>query len=432
MTTREAASRSGRSPALGQFSWALYDWANSPYSTLVITFVFPAYLQSAVWSDPVSGQSAWGYAIAGSGIAIALLSPVLGSVADAGGRRKPWILACTLLCAAAASMLWFTQPSPDWGAFGLGCVILSNIAFELGIVFNNAMLPDIVSKARVGRMSGWAWGLGYAGGLAALVLALALFIWPERPAFGLDLDLAENIRIVGPMAGLWLVVFSIPLFLFTPDRGASPASLAAAAREGLGRTLRILARLPRHRSVAFFLLGHMIYTDGLLTLFAFGGVYAAGVFRFGYDEVFLFGIALSVAAGIGAFGFAWIDDWAGSKPTIAASLIGLITCSVVAVSATDEPWFWAGGIGIGVFAGPAQSASRSLMAKLAPPGEQAAYFGLFSLSGKATAFAGPMTVALVTAASGSQRIGLAAIIPFFVLGLAALLAVREPRAADQA
>jgi UMF1 family MFS transporter len=171
----------------------------------------------------------------------------------------------------------------------------------------------------------------------------------------------------------------------------------------------------------------MIYADGLLTLFAFGGVYAVGAFGLSLDEVVIFGIALNVAAGLGAFGFAWIDDWIGSKRIIIVALLGLILASIVAVAATELVWFWVGGIGIGTFVGPAQSASRSLMAKLSPADEHAAYFGLYALSGKATAFLGPAIVASVTAASGSQRIGLAAIIPFFVIGLLAIWAVEEPR-----
>jgi UMF1 family MFS transporter len=416
-----------RSPVLGRFSWALFDWANSPFSTLIITFIFPAYLQSAVWGDPVAGQSLWGYAIAGSGLVVAVLAPVLGAVADVVGRRKPWIFASTLICVTGASLLWFTEPSPHWGVFGLLCVVLANIGLEFGVVFNNAMLPDIVPKERIGRLSGWAWGFGYAGGLVALVIALMVFIWPEHPPFGLDADAAEHVRIVGPMAALWLAVFSIPLFLFTPDRPASAECLGSAVRMGLQRTMRTLIGLRRNRSVALFLLAHMIYADGLLTLFAFGGVYAVGAFGLSLDEVVIFGIALNVAAGLGAFGFAWIDDWIGSKRIIIVALLGLILASIVAVAATELVWFWVGGIGIGTFVGPAQSASRSLMAKLSPADEHAAYFGLYSLSGKATAFLGPAIVASVTAASGSQRIGLAAIIPFFVIGLLAIWAVEEPR-----
>jgi len=348
-------------------------------------------------------------------------------VADVSGQRKPWIFVSSLVCVVGASLLWFVAPSPHWGVFGLLCVVIANIGLEFGVLFNNAMLPDIVPKERIGRLLGWAWGLGYAGGLAALAIALTVFIWPEHPPFALDTDAAEHVRIVGSMVALWLAVFSVPLFLFAPDRPAAAESLVSAVRIGLKNTRRILIGLRRNRSVAFFLLAHMIYTDGLLTLFAFGGVYAAGAFGLSLDEVVIFGIALNVAAGLGAFGFAWIDDWIGSKPTIILALVGLILASIIAVTATELTWLWVGGIGIGIFVGPAQSASRSLMAKLSPTEEQGAYFGLFSLSGKATAFLGPAIVALVTSASGSQRIGLAAIIPFFVIGLLALLAVKEPR-----
>lgn len=416
-----------RSPGLGRFSWALYDWANSPFTTLIITFIFPAYLQTAVWADPVSGQSLWGYAIAGSGLIVALFAPFLGAIADVAGRRKPWVFGSTLICIVGTSVLWFTEPSPHWGAFGLICVALANIGFEFGVVFNNAMLPDIVPEERIGRMSGWAWGLGYAGGLAALAIALLVFIWPEHPPFGLDQNAAEQVRILGPLVALWLAIFSIPLFLFTPDRRASGHTVISAVGIGLQETKRIVIGLRHKRSVALFLLAHMIYADGLLTLFAFGGVYAAGAFGLGLDDVVMFGIALNVAAGLGAFGFGWVDDWVGSKPTIIIALIGLILGSFVAVTATELLWLWVGGIGIGLFVGPAQSASRALMAKLSPAEQQAGYFGLFSLSGKATAFLGPAIVASVTSMSGSQRIGLAAIIPFFVIGLVLLWTVNEPR-----
>lgn len=416
--------------ALGRWSWALYDWANSPFTTLIITFVFPAYLQTALVGDPVVGQSIWGYAVAGGGLVIAVLAPVLGAIADAGGRRKPWIFVFTWICVLASAMLWFVEPSPGWLVFGLLCVVLANIGFELGIVFNNALLPDIVPKERLGRLSGWGWGLGYAGGLVALGIALVIFIGPAHPPFGLDRESAEHIRLVGPLVAIWLAVFSLPLFFFTPDRASSGRGIAQAVRFGLRELGQTLAGLGRNRSIAMFLLAHMTYANGFIALFAFGGVYAAGAFGFSLAEVVMFGIVLNVAAGLGALAFAWADDWLGSKMTIVIALIGVIAASAVAVISTTIVWLWIAGIGIGIFVGPAQAASRSLMARLAPQETRAAYFGLFALSGKATAFLGPAVVAFATSASGSQRIGLATVIGFFVVGLFALLLVKEQREAS--
>ena len=418
---------SAREDWRGRWSWALYDWANSPFTTLVITFVFSTYFQQAVVKEAVEGQALWGYAVAASGLVIAILAPVLGAIADARGRRKPWIFAFTWLCVTGSALLWFAEPSPAWIGFSLGCVVFASIGFEFGIVFNNAMLPDIVPEERLGRLSGWAWGLGYAGGLAALLLALAVFIWPETPPFGLDKDAAEHVRITGPLVALWLAVFSVPLFLFTPDRPVRAAKIASAVRIGLGDLKRTLSALPANRPVAVFLVAHMIYADGLVTLFAFGGVYAAGAFGLSLPEVILFGIVLNVAAGAGAALFAWLDDWLGSKRVVVLALIGLIGASLVAIAATTIAWLWVAGIAIGIFVGPAQAASRSLMARLTEPDNRAAYFGLYALSGKATAFLGPALVAGVTAASGSQRAGIATIVAFFAIGLMLILRVPEPK-----
>ncbi|MGH6923426.1 MAG: MFS transporter [Propylenella sp.] len=411
----------------GRWSWALYDWANSPFTTLVITFVFPAYFQQAVVKDAVAGQALWGYAVAGSGLVIAILAPVLGAVADARGGRKPWIFAFTAICVVGSALLWFVFPSPEWIGFSLAIFVIANIGFEFGIVFNNSMLPEIVEEERLGRLSGWAWGLGYAGGLAALLIALVVFIWPETPSFGFDKEAAEHVRVSGPLVAAWLAVFSVPLFLFTPDRQASVIRIADAVRAGLADLRRTLATLPANRPVAAFLVAHMIYADGLATLFALGGVYAAGAFGLSLAEVVVFGIVLNVSAGAGAALFAWLDDWIGSKRVIAVALVGLIGASLLAVAATTLTWLWIAGIALGIFVGPAQAASRSLMARLSEPERRAAYFGLYALSGKATAFVGPALVASVTAGTGSQRAGIATIIAFFVVGLVLLRWVPEPR-----
>ena len=257
-------------------------------------------------------------------------------------------------------------------------------------------------------------------------LSLVVFVWPDPPLFGLDKDAAEHVRVVGPLVALWLILFSVPLFLFTPDRPSRGVSFGAAMASGLSDLGRTLATLPQKPTLALFLLAHMIYADGLITLFAFGGVYAAGAFGLSLSEVIVFGIALNVAAGAGAAAFAFLDDRLGSKRVIVVALVGLIAASLLAVAAQTVFWLWVAGIGIGIFVGPAQAASRSMMARLTEPENRAGAFGLFALSGKATAFLGPALVASVTAASGSQRAGIAAIIAFFVVGLALLLRVREP------
>ncbi len=418
------SARRGRQ--LGQASWALFDWAVSPFSTLIITFVFATYFQQAVVGDPVRGQALWSLAMALAGIAFSLSAPFLGAVADASGRLKPWIGGFVLLCAVTTCALWFVEPDPAMVLLAIVLVVTANLAAEFAALLVNALLPGLVGRERLGRLSGWAWGLGYLGGLAALVAALVLLIQPAEAPFGLDKDAAEHVRLTGPLVGVWLLLFALPLLLFTPDRPVQRSG-AGRLRAGLGATLARFKRLPRERDLFRFLLAHLLYNNGLLTLFALGGVYAAGEFGMTLDEVIVFGIALNVAAGLGAAAFGFLDDRIGSRATTAIALAGLTLAAIAAVLAPDRAWLWVAGIGIGLFVGPVQASSRTLMARMAPADEAAGHFGLFALSGRATAFLGPAAVAWATAAAGSQRVGIATIVLFLVAGLALLLTVRDPR-----
>ncbi len=413
-------------PLKGLIGWALYDWANSPFSTLIVTFVFAAYFAEGIVGDAVHGQALWGYTIGISGVFIAVLAPVLGAIADAGGRRKPWLFVFTTLCIGASALLWYAEPAPDFILLAMVWVIIASLGFEFGIVFNNAMLPDLVAPARLGRWSGWAWGLGYFGGLGALLLALFAFVQTESPLFGLDKGAAEHLRVVGPLVAVWFALFAWPLFAYTPDRPPSGKGIGATVSQGLSALLGTFRNLRAHGNVARFLVARMIYADGLTTIFAIGGIYAKGVFAMSYEQVLYFGITLNVTAGLGAFGFAWVDDWLGSKRTIVIALIGIFAAGLAAVLVQQALWFWVAGSALGIFVGPAQAASRSLMARLSPPELRTEFFGLYAFSGKATAFVGPLLAAVVTEATQSQRAGLATVIVFIAVGLALLLTVREP------
>jgi UMF1 family MFS transporter len=414
-------------PRLGQISWALYDWANSAFSAVIVTFVFATYFSEGIAADSVSGTAQWGWAMTASGIAIAVISPILGAIADAGGRRKPWLLAFTGVTVIGCLLLWYARPDPGYVVFALVVVAIANLTFEVAGVFYNAMLPELVSRDYIGRLSGWAWGLGYAGGLACLILALFAFIQTETPLFGLDKDAAEHVRASGPLVGLWFALFSLPLFLFTPDRQSKGLAAAEAVRQGLAQLKRTFANLRRYRAILHFLIARMIYTDGLNTLFAFGGIYAAGTFGMSTAEVIQFGILLNVTAGLGALGFAWIDDRIGAKRTILIALMGLLACGTAAVIATSTLVFWIAGGLLGIFVGPTQAASRSLMARMAPPEVRTEMFGLYALTGKITAYIGPFLLGTVTYWTGSQRWGIATILGFFVVGGLLLLPLREPK-----
>lgn len=411
----------------GLVGWALYDWANSPFTTLIITFVFAAYFSRGIVGDEIQGQALWGYVAGISAVFIAVLSPILGAIADAGGRRKPWILTFSGLCIVCSALLWFAEPVPSAIFLAMALVILGNIGFEFGIVFNNAMLGDLVGSGRLGRWSGWAWGIGYFGGLAALFVMLFGFIQTDQPLFGIGTENAANIRVVGPLVAVWFALFIIPLMLFTPDRPASSLPVRDRMRKGLkalGGTLRGL--MGEHANAARFLVARMFYNDGLVIVFALGGVYAAGRFGMEQAELIQFGIVLNVTAGLGAVAFAWFDDWQGSKAAIIIALIGLSVAGFGAVTVDDVTWFWVWGAVLGIFVGPAQAASRSFMARIAPADLRTEFFGLFALSGKATAFLGPITAATVTVWSGSQSMGLGVAVVFFLIGLGVMLTVRAP------
>ncbi len=423
-TEAEAAEGAGDRRALA--AWCLFDWANSAFPTIVTTFLFSAYFTGYVAETHAAGQSMWSLANGLAAIVVALASPVLGAIADQGGRRKPWLFALSLLSVVATAALWFVRPDPGMVVYALLVVAIATIGFELGFTFYNAMLPDLVPRDYLGRLSGWGWGIGYAGGLACLAISLVVFVQPDEPPFGLDRAAAEHVRIVMPFAAAWFALFALPLFLWVPDRPATHRRLGAIVRGGLADLIETLRQVRRYRLIVRFLLAKMIYMDGLNTLFVVGGTFAAGVIGLSVPEVLVFGILLNVAAGAGAFGFAWVDDRLGAKPTILIALGALTLLGTIVLFIDDKVWFYAIAIAIGVFLGPAQAASRSFMARLAPPAQRTEFFGLYNLAGKVTTPVGPLLVGAVTWLFDNQRAGMATIIPFLFIGALLLLAVKEP------
>ena len=408
------------------FSWCLFDWANSAFPTIVVTFITATYVANSVAPSVEVGTAAWGNAMALSGLAVAILGPLFGAIADEGGPRKPWLAALSAVTILSGLSLWFVQPDPAYLFLALALAFLGSASFELGTVFYNAMLPEVAGQRMIGRVSGWAWALGYGGGLSALALCLVVFVLPETPPFGLDKENAEEVRIAAPLVSLWFLVFALPLFLTIRDRNSNGLSIGTAVISGIKSLKVSLQRLPRRRVVAQFLLARMLYTDGLNTLFAFGGIYAAGTFGMAFDEILIFAILINVTSGLGALLFAWIDDWAGPKPTILLSLVALLVLGTAILLIESKTAFYVLAAAIGLFIGPAQSASRSLMARLAEPQERTELFGLYALSGRATAFLGPLLVGWLTYFSGSQRIGMAAVIGFFLAGLLLLAPLKLP------
>ena len=406
-------------------AWAFYDWANSAFPTVVSTFVIAAYFAQGIAPDPATGQAQWGWMQAAAALVVALLSPLLGAVADAGGRRRLMLGLATLVTALATAALWFARPDPAFALYALACVAIATIAFEIGMVFYNSMLTQVAPRERLGRVSGLAWGLGYAGGLACLALCLVLLVQPNPALFGLDRANAEHVRATALLVALWLLVFSWPVLVALPDpRGPRP-SWGQAAVAGLVELRGLLRSLPRRPDLTRFLVARLFYTDGLNTLFAFGAIYAAGVFGMGFEQILLFGIAMNVAAGLGAAGFALVEDRVGSRRMVLAALAAMVVLCIPLLLTDSTAWFWALALSLGLFFGPAQAASRAVMARMAPPQEVAAWFGLFALSGRVTGVLGPAVLAAVTVATDSQRLGMATVLVFLALGALILATVRD-------
>jgi UMF1 family MFS transporter len=414
------------------WSWALYDFANSPFSTLVVTFVFGTYFTQAIASDPITGTTLWSRAMTITALIVAICSPVLGALADRGGYRKAFVLVFTLICVVATIALYGVLPGQVLAALVL--VVIANIAFEFASVFYNAFLSDIAPPERIGRVSGLGWGLGYIGGLLALGVALVTLVQPETPWFGFSRDAGENIRATNLLVAAWFLVFSIPLMIWVKEDRSQVSKAGQILVDTAKQLTGTFDAIRRYRQIVRFLIARLIFNDGLVTIFAFGGIYAAETFGFSLEEVLIFGIVLNVAAGSGALLMGHLDDWIGGKRTVVLSLIGLIVATLLAVFATTRLWFWVAGIIIGIFVGPNQAASRSLMGRFVPPRFENEFFGFFAFSGKLTAFMGPFLLGVLTQWAGSQRVGVAAVLGFFVVGLALMLTVDEEegiRAADR-
>lgn len=407
-------------------AWCLFDWANSPYTTLVVTFIYSAYFAQAFAPDVVTGTAWWSRAVAFAGLTVALLAPLVGALADRGGLRIRLLALATATCVLATGALAFVAPgAPRSALIALILFTVADIGFELGMLFYNALLTTVAKPEQLGRVSGYGWALGYAGGLVALVIALVGFVQPATPWFGITREGGFNYRATCLLAAVWLAVFSLPLFLtLREERVGVAISHQPSAFRGLLAEGR---RLLQYRDAVLFLVSRLLFNDGLITVFAFGGIYAAGTFGMTLAEVIQFGIAINVAAGLGALLFGFVDDRIGGKRTVLLSCLALAAATALAVWAPTRAWFWVAGMMIGLFAGPNQAASRSLMARFAPAGSENEFFGFFAFSGRLTAFAGPLLLGVATQVFGSQRAGVATVLLFFLIGAALLLRVDEQR-----
>ncbi len=412
------------------FAWAMYDFANSSFTTLVVTFIYATYFTKAIAPDELTGTTLWSRGVAIAALFVALLSPPMGALADRGGYRKLFLFLATAIAVIGSVFLYAAQPGQVVRA--LFWFVIADIAFEMGIVFYNAFLPDIAPSEKIGRISGYGWSLGYLGGLLAMAIAMVALVNPEIPWFGFSRETGENVRATNLLVAAWFALFSIPIFLWVKEN-RSPVAPGENTLLASFRQLRNTLEMVRHyREIVKFLVARLFYNDGLITLFAFGGIYAAGTFGFSFEEIMILGIVLNIAAGLGAFALGFLDDLLGGKRTIQISLAGLIMAGAVAILTSDKTIFWIATIVMGIFAGPNQAASRSLMGRFLPRNKGNEFFGLFAFSGKATAFMGPLLLGEMTRVFASQRVGIATILLFFITGLLILRHVDEAAGMDAA
>jgi UMF1 family MFS transporter len=448
---------------LGYFSWTFGQGARDPYYIMVIIYIFYPYFSNTVVGDPIKGQALIGYITAGAGLLLAFTAPFLGAIADKDGRRKPWIVGTVAVMAIGAFCLWFIQPDNQGLSLGMSLLILFviKVCFTVSEVFHNAMLPSIAPGHRIGLISGLAFSLGNIGGLVLMLFVLLAFSlpgtqpWmflPESPLFGIDQSLHEHNRIVGPIAGLWMLLFTLPVLLFTPDGKASPLPMWQLAKEGVRDVIQTIKHVRHYSNIARYLLARMFFIDGMVGVLTFGGVYASGTFGWDTTTLLIFGLCTSASAMFGAYVGGRLDDRVGSiralQIAIGTSAVVLLTLVSVQpdtilyfVEVGSEPvWnspyfatlpeiFYFGTNQIfAMFFVTGLSASRTLMARIAPPEMATQFFGLFALSATVTAFLAPLLVATATDVFESQRIGFASLAILMIIGAFMLLKVKEEQA----
>ena len=438
---------------LAQFAWAVFDGARSPYNALINIFIFSAYFSTVVVPDAVRGQATWSFMTSTAAILVAIGAPVLGAIADAGGRRKPWLAATVIIGAPCMMATWFAAPAMTRGLVPvMAALIVANMMFEYSAIFCNAMLPNIARPRRFGFLSGLGFALGNGFGILLFLFFLLAWSWNPHPLFGLDAARHEPERAVGVLAGLWFAIFAIPLFLFTPDSPGTRRSVPEAISHGLAQLGGTLAKISRYRNVVTFLVARMSYNEGFIALMLFTGVFAAGILHWNATMLTAEGLINSVVAALAGLFAGWLDHRIGSKWSSMAFVAGCLVANLVLWSVSPDSVLFmhidpvatrTGGLfptlpdkvflvaqcSIAFFVTGGLVTSRAMMAKVSPRAMLNEFFGLYSLSGTATSFLGPLAIGVLTTVTHTQRIGVAVGVVFLLVGLLVMFLVKEPREA---
>jgi len=404
------------------FNFALYDFANSAFTTIIITFIFATYFAKQIAPDPILGQSYWGWTIGVTGFLVAIIGPVLGSFADKKNKIVFFIRCFSLLCILFTTLLWFSKPHQSYLLYTLVIVGIANLFYELSLIFYNSLLKDISKDKNLGKSSGFGFALGYIGGILILFISIKLFIDTNNLPFGLVKEDSQNIRAIALLVSIWFLIFSIPFLFFVIKENKKKI------KKNISSNFTDLKKLLWDKKISVlgkFLIARMLYADGLNAIIVMGGIFAVGVFSLEIKDLLKLSIIMNVTAFIGAFVGGVANDKYGSKIIIIFSLIGLILSSTaILFTFTVSTFFFLAAIN-GLFIGPIQSASRVVITSMLNKNNQGKGFGLFATSGKLTSFIGPILVSTVTYLTASQRIGFSAAILLLLSGLIILLNIKK-------
>ncbi len=457
-------SMDARDDRRGQYAWGMFEFARTPYIGLIFVFVFAPYFANTVVGDPVRGQEIWGLANTVAGVFIGLTAPLLGAIADRMGRRKPWLIAIVIVMTIGCCALWFAMPGAKGGLSVMHIAVIAailTISFEYSQVFHNAMLSAIAHRRDIGWLSGYGVAAGNIGNLLAMAVvlfcaalpasgAVDIPFLPDAPLFGLDPSTYQHSRIAGPVSGLWVALFTAPLLLWTYDVPATGVRAGRAVKEGMEQLWATVKQARKLSNIGRFLVARMLYNDGQVAILAYSGIIAAGVFKWDLTALILFSILLSPFSIAGGFIGGWLDKAIGSKRAILFSV--MLSCFFMIGAASMTPrhvyfvfnvdsaqplWsfpyfgtlpellFILNYMALAVTVTIVFCASRAMMVKLSPPEMMSQFFGLYAVSGTATAFLGHGLVTAVTAASHNQQAGFSSIILLLLAGAVLLVRVRE-------
>jgi MFS transporter, UMF1 family len=411
-------------------SWAMWDWGSSAYSAVITSFVFGPYVVRGVVGDAQPGgltANTWlGISTAAAGLLVAAIAPVTGQRADAGGHRKRNLAIWSALVIAVMLGMFSVKNEPGYLWIALVLLAAGAVFQEFAVVSYNAMLPQVSTPETIGRVSGFGWAMGYFGGIFLLLICYVGFIAPDVGWFGVTSAGGLNIRAVVIFSAIWFAVFAIPVLLAVPESPPGPSR----RRVGFFASYRLLvndikALYKRDRNSVYFLIASALYRDGLAAIFSFGAILAVSVYGMAQSTVLIFGIAANVVAALGALGMGAIEDHIGPKKVIMISLVGLITTSLILLFAHGTTMFWIFGLILTLWVGPAQSSSRSFMARIAPVGREGEMFGLYATTGRAASFLAPALFALFSGLF-TDRVGIVGIALVLLAGALAMAGVKSP------